>query len=169
MSKLFNTMLLNFGYAEDGSIAYVPMAYTGKGFADRVDAIISLAEYFKRKFIGEPRKIRSCCEGFKKLKKNFCADCGHSLTDDEFDTDSFRQFLREFPQLTNDSYGFSWDESQEGTIWTPEVDMSVLLKQKNVLILISAEKVLITALEDPQELRDQLQNEDQEDPNVILG
>lgn len=166
---MFNTFWLNFGFAEDGSIAYVPMAYTGKGFKKREDAILSLAEYLKKRFIGDPKTLNKCCECFKKQNKKFCADCGTSLIDEDFDIEAFKDYLKEFPALTCDTFGYSWEENQEGEYWTPEVDMSELLKAKNVLVLISAEKILETALISYEGLCDLLKNENQEDPNVILG
>jgi hypothetical protein len=166
---MFKTILLNFGFAEDSSIAYIPMTFTGKGFKDRAEAILSLAEYLKKKFLGDFERLDSCCKQYVEQSKKFCADCGRNLCEEEFDFYEFEAFLKGLPSLTNDSYGFSWDDSQGETIWTPNVDMVDFCKSKNTLVVISAEKILRLALEDFKGLQDVIKDDGREDLNVILG
>jgi len=166
----FHSALLNFGYAEDASIAYIPIVWTGKPFTNRLDAIVSMAEHFKRKWMGDPVVNKVCCSKYKN--KNYCADCGRNQDDNVFDMKDFvGNFLKELPSKTTDSYGLSWDESQEGDIWTPDFELEVdtFFKTKNILILISAEKVFALALENKAGLKELLEDKDSDDPNVILG
>jgi hypothetical protein len=138
------SFLLNFGYAEDGGLGYVPFV-SKKKFASAKDAFIDLANFFKDAFlIKEVPVVKPCCEKSKTINpdSDFCGKCKSPLGDYAFDDEAYTDFVRMIGGSDNNSYCgdiVDWDDEARWQSKLPK-DLS------KVQIVYVAEKSLAAAL-----------------------
>jgi hypothetical protein len=141
-------LILNFGYVESQTLGYVPFA-SNKKFATAQAALISLAEFFKRHFLGEEQKPEQCCLDMLSAnpKAKFCSNCSTSLLSKTIDQNLFYNYILDIARHNSDSYSAEcvsyFSDDQE---WEPIDIQSCFKKGANVRFVSQAEVVIPTVL-----------------------
>lgn len=105
------TFVLNFGYVEEAAVGYLPFT-SRDSFANAKKALVNLAEYLRDEFMKtitvEPK---ACCVNTREKDNEalYCSKCRMSLTNLDFDSEEFMQWLRDLNGCTNDSWPIDWD------------------------------------------------------------
>lgn len=85
------TMVLNFGYAENGHVGYVPFV-SRQTFKDAKEALVHLANYLKDAWEVEHKvEPKKCCIATKEKDPDaeYCTKCRMSVGKQEFDEEDF--------------------------------------------------------------------------------
>ena len=148
MGKKTYTFVLNFGYAESGRLSFLPWT-SQVTFSNAKEALIDLATFLKEEFLlkhrSEPHK---CCTASKEKdpQADFCAKCGRSLAEEEFDPEGYMEWVTEIANCDVDSFHgdyIDWDESKR---WQSNGLEGALTKGANTRFVYVAEKVLAAAI-----------------------
>lgn len=135
------TFVLNFGYAESQTLYYTPFTSREK-FANAKEALIDLANYFRKHYEGtDPPK--KCCTAAKAkdAEAAFCAKCGLSLKDEEFDADGYIEFVKDIGGADSDTCSANYIE------WTDDAEWAYTSPDgPNPRYVFTAEKVLAAAI-----------------------
>lgn len=138
------TFALNFGYAEDASLGFVPFT-SSQRYADAKEALLDLAAFFKEHYVATlaPR-LKKCCESARSKDPGakFCPKCGKPLDPDGLDADGFMDWLRRLDGCSVDSYHGEVVPYDEGQRWQP----GGLEGLESVRTVHVAEKVLAAAI-----------------------
>ena len=139
------SFLLNFGFAEDGRLGFVPFVSKQK-FASAKDAFIDLANFFKDAFLLKEDKplSKSCCRHSKAINpdSSYCGKCRALLNESEFDGEAYTDFVHMIGGSDTNSYCgdiVDWDDQARWQSKLPK-DLS------KVQIVHVAEKALAAAL-----------------------
>ena len=135
------TFLLNFGYAEDANLSYLP--YTSeKKFASTKAAFVSLAEFLKEKLnLKNAVVLKDCCKTALAVKAYYCCKCGNELQTQEFDEEEYMGFIRDYGNCScNDSMELI--DYDEDDLWKTSLPDNM----SDVKIIHCAEKALAAAI-----------------------
>ncbi len=141
------TFVLNFGYAESASLAFLPWVSVGT-YKDAKVALLHLAAFLKDRYLvdnsGQPTK--KCCTTTKTKDPTavYCSKCGHSLSTPEFDGESFSEWLRMLETDVDTFHGLI--DYDQDAIW----QAGNLEGAPNQRFVYQAEKVLAAAVGYPE-------------------
>ncbi len=141
------TFLLNFGYAESGGLSYLPFT-SRKRFATAKGALIDLAEFLKEHYVQRyTPKLRKCCQAnrAKDPTAEFCAKCGTSVADAEFDPEGYMEFVEGIANCDVDGFHGGYIDYDDGYRWQSE-GIDKALKNGSIRLVYVAEKVLAAAI-----------------------
>ena len=147
MKKTY-TFVLNFGYAESGGLAFLPWT-SQVTFATAKEARVDLAAFLKEEYLlKHASELRKCCQASKEKDSQavYCAKCGQSLTEEEFDPEGYMEWVAEIAGCDNDTFHgdyIDWDESKR---WQSNGLEGALTKGANTRFVYVAEKVLAAAI-----------------------
>lgn len=138
------TFVLNFGYAESGGMSFTP--FTSKvSFATAKEALIDLATFFKEQYLlHHAVKLKKCCEANKAKDPavEFCAKCGRSVVDEEFDAEGYMEYVQSVDGTNCDSFHGDIMDYDQSFRWQCEG----LESGKNLRFVYQAESVLATCI-----------------------
>jgi len=141
------SFLLNFGYAEDGGLGFVPFVSKQK-FTSAKAALVDLANFFRDAFDAKENapQTKLCCASTKALEPDalFCIKCASRLKNKEFDFEEYIDFVRMIGGSDCNSYHgdiVDWDPDAR---WQSELPKDL----GEAKIIYVAEKVLAAALGD---------------------
>lgn len=138
------TIFLNFGYAEDSSVGYLPFdsMYT---YDSAKEAFQDLAKYLKECYLVNVSEapVKPCCiETASKLPNpRFCAVCGAPITktSTEFDEEAFEVFLSELPKFTINDFPIEWNpEDRWQLLNTADMDGKVVFVHETEKCVLAA-------------------------------
>ncbi len=137
-------IILNFGYAESGSLGFVPFC-SEEDFASAKEAFIDLAKFFKEAFDSkyEPR-LKKCCLKNKEGGNEFCSKCGHQLKEEDLGMEDYMQFVAGIGSCDYDTFHGEYVEYDDMARWEPSSDAH-LPNYENITVYV-AEKSLAAAL-----------------------
>ncbi len=95
MIKKNYTFVLNFGYVESSGLSYLPFSSRGK-YATAREALVDLSNFMKEEYLRDNMKpLKKCCTANKKKNPSmeFCPKCGSPLKEEEFDVESFIEWV----------------------------------------------------------------------------
>lgn len=131
------SFLLNFGYAEDSHLGFIPFI-SDKKFPSATDAFIDLAKFLAA--LNPDDSVSECC---KNNTSNFCPNCGSPKIIFDFDFEYYSDYFSKMFQLsTLDSYNSLLNDPNEYQRWEPILPKN-LSKSYSVY---EAEKCLAVAL-----------------------
>lgn len=137
-------IILHFGYAEDGSLGFVPFS-CDQEFDSPKDAFINLAEFFREAFEkGSAPTLKKCCLLNKEQGYKFCPKCGSPLSKKDFDAERYVDFVKGIGESNTDSYNGDYVEYTGRNRWEPSYDIEVP-NHHNIIVWV-AEKVLAAAI-----------------------
>ena len=100
------TFVLNFGYVESSGLSYLPFSSTGK-YKDAKEALVDLAKFLQEQYnLGHATEPKKCCISSKEkdAEAEFCAKCGRSLKEEEFNDEHFTEWLSDMNCANVDSF-----------------------------------------------------------------
>jgi hypothetical protein len=149
------SFLLNFGYAEDGGLGFVPFVSKQK-FASVKAALVDLANFFRDALAekeGETEN-RVCCGSTLAIEPSakYCIKCARSLSAKMFDVDEYIDFVRMIGESDCNSYYSNIVAYDDQARWQSELPKDL----SDVKIIYVAEKTLAAALGDEYSPNDQV-------------
>lgn len=97
----------------------MPFTSTGK-YKDAKEALVDLAKFLKEQYLVQyENKPKKCCLAAKNkdASAEFCSKCGHSLVEEEFNSDHFTEWLRELDGVDIDNFHSSYIDYDEDHRW----------------------------------------------------
>lgn len=138
------TFVLNFGYVESSGLSYLPFT-SGIKHVSAKAALIDLAQFLKEQYLFQYcNDFKKCCLTSKKIDvtAEFCSKCGHSLVEEEFDSEHFEGWLRDMDGVDIDTFHGNFMEYDETYRW----QSNGLEDAPNQRFVYQAEWVLSAAL-----------------------
>jgi hypothetical protein len=135
------SFFLNFGYAEDGMLGYIPFS-SDKKFSSVKEAFIDLANFFKEAFDRKQHELKKCCQSSIKIEEsNYCNKCGLYLKGIKFDKEIYIDFIKNIACADTNSYFGDIIDCDDNARWQPE-----FIGFNDVNIIYVAEKCLAAAI-----------------------
>jgi len=100
------TFVLNFGYVESSRLSYFPFSSLNK-YKDAKEALVDLAKFLQEQYnLGHATEPKKCCISSKEkdAEAEFCAKCGRSLKEEEFNDEHFVDWLQEMSGCDTDTF-----------------------------------------------------------------
>jgi hypothetical protein len=116
------TFVLNFGYVESSGLSYMPFTSSGK-YKGAKEALVDLAKFLKEQYLVQHEsKPKKCCLASKAKDASavYCAKCGHTLAEEEFNDEHFVEWLRELDGLDIDRYHGDYIDYDTSHRWQSE-------------------------------------------------
>lgn len=150
MARKKYTFVLNFGYAEQSYVSFMPWT-SSSAYTDAKIALADLAEFLREQYLKEHQaSTKKCCAKAKEKdsEAEFCPRCGRRLADAEFESEYFEDWLRQMGSTDMDGFHgghVEWDEDHR---WRSDG----LEGKPNQRFVYQAEWVLSAALGHPHHL-----------------
>ena len=118
--------ILNFGYAEDSHLGWVPFS-SEKEFASVKDAFIDLSKFFLNSYMERHKEAKCCSSARAKGISTYCSNCGNFIGQNEFNEEDFLNFLLEISTSTVDSYAANYSSESDYPEWESSCDAMSLI------------------------------------------
>lgn len=113
--------ILNFGYAEDSHLGWVPFS-SEKEFASAKDAFIDLSKFFLNSYMERHKEAKCCASARAKEINIYCSKCGNFISENELNEEDFLNFLVEISTSTVDSYAAHHSSEDDYPEWESSCD-----------------------------------------------